>query len=347
MVSRQPPPVPLEGAGRFHVSFGPRPNLFLDLFYVAWLAPWAYGFVAASPNVTDTGDATPATVLAGIGWILFLCTAPTLVAGLLLFDLAGRQALTLDWPDLQIRRSLGPLAYRRWYPVASIADVRALPSRTSSKYEVAFAFDGQTVRFGKRLREREAEALARRLAAAIAPARAGGAHVPAVMRFRYRDGLASKLVVGGFTTIWLMIWTGGGIAALGNSKSELLADYGRIGWIAGILVWLFGVALGLGFLVIPIVTRQTMTPGPAALEIRTALGPVGLTRRYDWRAIHRVRVVPLELEDGPDDEAFQVAFDCEGKTVEFGLSLAPGEAEAIATELNERLTWVRGGSIRG
>lgn len=162
------------------IRIRPRRNGFLLFFLGFWLAGWAVGEAAAlSALLQPGGTAAPWLLAAGLSlW--------TAAGGFALYawlwQLAGREVVTVGASSLVLRRALlGPGRPRR-YDLAKLENLRvAPPAREAWRFPASLAFwglaggavafdrGGRTHRFGLGLDEAEAADLVRRLRERLPP----------------------------------------------------------------------------------------------------------------------------------------------------------------------------------
>lgn len=303
-------------------SFGPNPAWGRDLFLAAWLAFWGVSLVMLWQNRPGDGaDISVPVVVFLAGWLGIWLPGGLLVAVVAAYEMFGRETVFVDASTLRLVRAMGPLSHEWCFELAEIGDVRPLPSRSGSGFDVAFSHRGYTVRVGKRLARTRADAVARALGQRVARARPrqpGGEGLELATR---------RNVVGTlFTSCWLVAWIGGGSAGL-------LGDRARGGELAGFAAgWTLGFVIGLALLY-ALAVRRTVTIRAPNLTVRTHLGPLGFSRTYLLRDITNARAVGHPTDDGPDDESFDVVFDYDGRKLGLDLRVTIGEAEAVAREL--------------
>jgi len=131
----------------------------------------------------------------------------------------------------------------------------------------------------------------------------------------------------GFLSVWLALWTLGGLAAINAAVTE--ADLaGRI----FLAVWLCGWAGGMiavsTIIAWLLVGREFLTVGPEKLEARKEIGRFARVKHYDPARVSYVTAQPFptDEEDGPrGDFCLIVGYDDEA--VRVGEEMGEREAE--------------------
>ena len=147
-----------------------------------------------------------------------------------------------------------------------------------------------------------------------------------------------------FISVWLLVWTAGGIAALTQllgGEAQLFLGVWLVGWAVG---WVFA-ASWLGWQLAG--QLQITTDGPALLY-RWEMPLLSKLKRYDVRQIRNVRAGSASFPWGGKfmdvsyppffpDMPGSVQFDYGGRTVNVMSGLDQTEGQAIAAWLTKRL----------
>jgi len=143
------------------------------LFLVAWLGGWAFGEVNAAGELIHAGDKTPSAFLAF--WIVGWTLGGLITFGTVLWQLAGREVLTVNSLSLTHRLEIFGIGVNRSYGASDIRNLRAteyshspftnqnawFPPLFGSGYgPLAFDYGARTIRVGSSLEEAEAKLLA-------------------------------------------------------------------------------------------------------------------------------------------------------------------------------------------
>jgi hypothetical protein len=298
-------------------------GLFLFAFFAGWVAslvPVA-GMFAKVP-------AWPVLVFMLAWSAIWIPTGA--ISGLILVwgTVGGRETVVLDSTALVLRQAVGPFGLTRAYAPSDISDFRVLTGETvfRSGYAVAFTVKGRTIRFGNWPARNEANAVARALSARLDELIAAAPSVTTgVIEFRARP----EWVRDSFLLFWLVAWIAGWSLGLRSS------DNVTVGLAVGSI---FIAALIAAYVIRDILERQRVSVGPMGVEIARSVGPLRRTRRYDRAAIRSICAVPVQTEDGPEEDKFELVLDLGRRGVRFGIGLTRTEAQAAARELNERLS---------
>jgi hypothetical protein len=167
----------------YRVVIPVRRNWFILLFLCAWLAGWVFGEVSASSQLLRGVDKTPTAFLSF--WLLGWSLGGVLAGGTILWQLAGREIITLDLARLSYRAEAFGLGRTRSfrisdvknlrstdYPVSMFANQRAWypPIIGSGFGPVAFDYGARTFRIAPSLDEAEARMLVSDLSTHLPPA---------------------------------------------------------------------------------------------------------------------------------------------------------------------------------
>lgn len=107
---------------RLVVGFRPRRQWFALPFLAFWLSGWTLGGVLAAGQLTHVGPGGVAFLLLWLsGWIAGEC----LVLGTIMWQLSGRETLTVTSDSIEIRWRIGRLARIKRYETAAVRSVTA------------------------------------------------------------------------------------------------------------------------------------------------------------------------------------------------------------------------------
>jgi hypothetical protein len=164
----------------YRVVIPARRNWFIVLFLCAWLGGWAFGELSASGELLRGGDKTPFAFLSFwlVGW-----TIGGLYAGAtVLWQLAGREIITVSLTTLSYRAEALGLGRTRSFQTSEVKDLRSteyaistftnqrawFPPVVGSGFgPVAFDYGARTFRVAPSLDEAEAKLLVRELSARL------------------------------------------------------------------------------------------------------------------------------------------------------------------------------------
>lgn len=154
-----------------------RRNWFILLFLIAWLGGWFFGEVSAAGELLNPKDKTPSGFLAF--WLLGWTIGGVFCFGTVLWQLAGREVLTVSASALVHRVEVFGLGWSRAYRATDVKNLRAtdyssnpftnqrawFPPVGGSGYgPIAFDYGARTIRVAPALEESEARMLVRELA---------------------------------------------------------------------------------------------------------------------------------------------------------------------------------------
>ena len=153
-----------------------RRSWFVILFLTAWLGGWFFGEVRAAEELFRNDDKTPSGFLAF--WLAGWTVGGVYAAGVLLWQLAGREIITLSATTLLHRIEVFGFGHGREYRVSAVRHLRStdyaanLVSNQSAWFPpvtrggagpIAFDYGARTIRMGPALDEAEARMLVREL----------------------------------------------------------------------------------------------------------------------------------------------------------------------------------------
>jgi hypothetical protein len=161
------------------VTIPARRNWFLLFFLPVWLAGWVVGEVAVGGKLfTDPPSGSEGFFL--LVWLVFWTIGGVLFTFFWLWNLAGREVVTLDEEALTIRYALGSAGWSRRFDRREVRDLRASQSvsmdfRSSLGWwlggfgTVAFDYGARTYRFGRGIDEAEAKQVVAELRRRLEP----------------------------------------------------------------------------------------------------------------------------------------------------------------------------------
>jgi hypothetical protein len=169
----------VDGASGLRVTIPARRVWFLVFFLPVWLAGWVVGEVAVGGRLfTDPPSG-------GEGFFLLVWLVLWTVGGLLftffwLWNLAGKEVITLDEEALTIRYALGSTGWSRRFDRREVRDLRVSQSVTmdfrssfgwwlGGNGTVAFDYGARTYRFGRGIDEAEAKQVVAELRRRLEP----------------------------------------------------------------------------------------------------------------------------------------------------------------------------------
>jgi hypothetical protein len=148
------------------VSAPARRNWFILLFLIAWLGGWTVGGASAMAKAVQPGEHQAFLLFWLVGWLL----GEIYVLGVIMWQLAGREELTLAGGNLIHRVAIGGLSRAREFTGSNIKHMRTSPQTTSPWMDqarwmpplfgagqgaIAFDYGAKTYRVGAGLDEAE------------------------------------------------------------------------------------------------------------------------------------------------------------------------------------------------
>jgi hypothetical protein len=167
---------------RLIVRFRPARSWGVLVFFAFWLTFWTAGGIAAFTQLLDADWSERPFLLL---WLCFWAFGESTVTVVIAWQLFGRELLVVTPEQVELRKEIGPFARTRLYEVALIRDFKAAPVPSAEDEQprkdfcVEFAYDGETVRVGDGMTEREAEHVAEAVWARIRPRTWWGEESPA------------------------------------------------------------------------------------------------------------------------------------------------------------------------
>jgi hypothetical protein len=170
-----PPPIGLriqDLGDRLIVRFRPTRSWSLLIFLVVWLTGWTVGGIAAIGELLNVDWRGRLFLLL---WLCGWAFGESFVAGVIAWQLFGRELLIVTPQQIELRKEVGRFARTKLYDVALVRDVGAarIPNDEDEPprmdFRIDFLYDGGTVRVGEGMSQREAEHIAATVSARIHP----------------------------------------------------------------------------------------------------------------------------------------------------------------------------------
>jgi hypothetical protein len=152
-----------------------RRNIALMLFLLVWVAVWSTGG-SAMMSQTLNGKGSPEGVSFSLVWLVFWAAGESFAILVLLWQLRGREIITLTPRMLEIRRDIFGIGSSRRYDLTQVRFLRVAPQPFNPyDFRGAFTFWGlgggvlafdygfRTYRFGGGIDEAEARMIAQTL----------------------------------------------------------------------------------------------------------------------------------------------------------------------------------------
>jgi hypothetical protein len=155
-------------------------NWFIMLFLLAWLGGWAFGELSAVRELLTASAKTPTAFLSF--WLVGWTIGGAFALATVLWQVAGREVITVNSTTLSYRVEILGLGRTRSYRAAEVKGLRATdysinpftnqrawfpPITGSGVGPVAFDYGARTIRVAPSLEEAEAKMLVRALAAKL------------------------------------------------------------------------------------------------------------------------------------------------------------------------------------
>lgn len=152
-------------------------NWFIMLFLLAWLGGWTIGETSVVRQLLNAGDKTPTAFL--LFWLVGWTIGGVCAFGTVLWQLAGREILTVNSSALIYRVEVFGIGISRSYGASDIRNLRATAYPASTNWTrrnmfpplfgaehgtLAFDYGARTIRVGASLDEAEARLLVSSLA---------------------------------------------------------------------------------------------------------------------------------------------------------------------------------------
>jgi hypothetical protein len=145
----------LDGLGIYNPS---RLNVPMVLFLLLWLGGWSVGEYFAISEILSSGNLFTNAFL--LVWVTFWTIGGAFCWWMVLWNLFGSERLFVTGGAVVRSVGLGPLRWRRVFPVASISNLRMVGpgSHDATTSAIAFEAGGRTRRFGVSMDRAEMEA---------------------------------------------------------------------------------------------------------------------------------------------------------------------------------------------
>lgn len=166
--------------GGIRASIPSRKNWLIILFLSVWLVGWAFGEIQAATELLNPSENSPSLFMAA--WITGWTLGGIYVFSTIIWQLAGREIITLDSTTFEHRLEAFGLGWSRRYALAKIKHLRvteyarasftnqsawAPPLIGSGHGPLAFDYGAKTLRIGSALEEAEAKLLLAQLEARL------------------------------------------------------------------------------------------------------------------------------------------------------------------------------------
>lgn len=154
-----------DGPGGLGLLIPPKRNWFIILFMGFWLCMWAVGEIMV-PIQFLTGEITGITEIFLLAWLGAWTVGGAFAIYLWLWNLMGRQIITMHGHTLTTRRDLGGYGFEKEYDLTRVRDLRAnAMGDYSASLQffglggglVAFDYGAKTYRLGAGLDEADAK----------------------------------------------------------------------------------------------------------------------------------------------------------------------------------------------
>ncbi|MGM9514664.1 hypothetical protein ACS5PK_10465 [Roseateles sp. DB2] len=155
-----------------------RRSTFALLFLLLWLGGWAFGEMQAIEQLLHPSDMAPTAFLAL--WLAGWTAGGLAAVGTLLWQIAGRELLTVNATALAHRIEVFGLGLTRNYAAHEVKALRAAPDSALAQYQallppfmgpargaLAFDYGARTIRLAPGIDEAEARELAAQLASRL------------------------------------------------------------------------------------------------------------------------------------------------------------------------------------
>jgi hypothetical protein len=165
----------------YRIVIPARRNWFVLLFLFAWLGGWVFGELSASGELLRGSDKTPIGFLSF--WLIGWTVGGIFAATTLLWQIAGREVITLDSATLSYRAEAFGLGRTRSFRASEVKNLRSTEYVTTSFSNqrgwyppilgsgvgpVAFDYGARTFRIAPSLDEAEAKMLVTDLSSRLA-----------------------------------------------------------------------------------------------------------------------------------------------------------------------------------
>ncbi len=164
-----------DGPGGLGLLIPPKRNWFIILFMGFWLCMWAAGEIMV-PIQFLKGEITGISEVFVLAWLGVWSAGGAFAVYLWLWNLMGRQIITMHGDTLTTRRDIGGYGFSKEYDLTHVRDLR-VSARGSNAWNysasleflglggglVAFDYDAKTYRLGAGLDEAEAKLVVQKI----------------------------------------------------------------------------------------------------------------------------------------------------------------------------------------
>jgi hypothetical protein len=164
-----------DGPGGLGLLIPPKRSWFIILFMGFWLCMWAAGEIMV-PIQFLKGEITGITEVFVLAWLGVWSAGGAFVIYLWLWNLMGRQIITMHGDTLTTRRDIGGYGFSKEYDLTHVRDLR-VSARGSNAWDysasleflglggglVAFDYDAKTYRLGAGLDDAEAKLVVQKI----------------------------------------------------------------------------------------------------------------------------------------------------------------------------------------
>jgi hypothetical protein len=156
-----------------NVRFRPRREWGVLIFLAFWLTFWTFGGISAFSQLSQAASwGERAFLLVWLcAWVFGECLATVVI----LWQLFGREVLTVTPHDLVVSRNIARFVHAKRYDAALVQEVKAArvtggeDEKPRKDFSLEISYDGKTVRVGEGMGEREAEFVAATVMTRIRP----------------------------------------------------------------------------------------------------------------------------------------------------------------------------------
>ena len=177
-----------DGPGGLGLFIPPKRNWFIILFMGFWLCMWAIGEIMV-PLQFLKGEIRGVTEIFVLGWLGAWTVGGVFAIYLWLWNLMGRQIITIQGHTLTTRRDIGGYGFDKKYDLTQVRDLR-VNAKGSNAWDysgsleflglggglVAFDYGTKTYRLGAGLDEAEAKLVVGKITDRYSIAKSGRTH---------------------------------------------------------------------------------------------------------------------------------------------------------------------------
>ena len=174
-----------DGPNGLGLLIPPKRNWFIILFMGFWLCLWAAGEIMV-PLQFLKGEISGITAMFVVGWLGAWTVGGTFAIYLWLWNLMGRQTITMHGHTLTTRREIGGYGFNKAYDLSQVRDLR-VSARGLNSWDysasleflglggglVAFDYGAKTYRLGAGLDEAEAKLVVKKITDRYSTAKSG------------------------------------------------------------------------------------------------------------------------------------------------------------------------------